>query len=85
MVSKEYKDIIDDDKFWCQLLKRDFNLNFNKTTCKKLYTKLAAQANIFYNLDYLSSMKSVDEKIKYYPKNFIDLSHDLSLLNNMLK
>ena len=61
-ISKEYKDIIDENSFWCQLLDRDYpKMKYNKDSCEATYK------DIYLTLKSMTiTDKQIDDAIKKY-------------------
>jgi hypothetical protein len=85
LVSKEWRDIIDEDSFWCRLIKRDYNED-KSDNCKMQYREMGnvyyhiakemhlhAGTDISYNISVLENAGKtiIDEYLKYI-KNFMD-------------
>lgn len=85
-ISKDYKKIIDDDNFWCELLKRDFkNKKIMLETCRETY-------DVYYKLkgrdvyeSYYRILKQVHHNLDIKPDTEIYFVGILYLIDDMLK
>lgn len=80
LVSKKYKKLYKDDKFWCHLIKRDFGFNPKKMSCKEIYYKMTGIVDVSKNVTFFYKPKNI-----YVGSNIIKLSNNLDMFDNFIK
>jgi hypothetical protein len=69
LVSKEWKQIIDENSFWCRLLDRDYpEYDHQKTDCLNSYKKISSPVNIYIVLlqQTIFVYHSFEDALKFY-------------------
>ena len=78
--SREFKDIIDDNSFWCNLIERDYKgKNYDKTKCNEEYKELYLYEKIpFITVEDFNVVKNLSERYQLQV-NIIDFIEGLTI------